>query len=101
MKIKINLLLKINLVIIFVAIFLVTAFTTVFLYNNFYQTITQATTISKLKTEFAIEAVGIEIFNKVKQNLQLKTSRPSPNFDAFKNPFAGIDLSTASPNTKP
>ncbi|MDO8592167.1 MAG: hypothetical protein Q7R92_00160 [bacterium] len=46
----------------------------VFLYNNFYQVITQAKEILTLKGKVALETVNLEKFNLIMEKLAEKTS---------------------------
>lgn len=89
LKIKVNLQ-KINIYfyIISALITLITLFfVSVFLYNNFYQTITQSESIISLQEKVAQETIDMVNFNKIIENIAKKTEvRELKN---TKNPFMG------------
>jgi len=60
-------------------------FVTLFLYKNFYQTITQSKEILILREKVAIETVDIKKFNAIIQKIKQKTTLR--NIDKINNPF--------------
>lgn len=65
----------INAAIIFI-ILIISTFTSLFLYENFYQTITQTKKIIIIKKEAGIKTVNIKKFNIIIDKLEKKT-RPN------------------------
>lgn len=70
---------------IILAIFGLTVF---FLYNNFYETITQAKTVYVLKNQVALEVADVHLYDQIKINLTDKKSLGSFELRDLNNPFA-------------
>lgn len=60
---------------------------TLFLYQDFYQTITQAEMVTILRSQVASEAINIKIFEEVLKKIDAKTSQADIGTRLTKNPF--------------
>ncbi|MEA2088902.1 MAG: hypothetical protein U9O55_03630 [Patescibacteria group bacterium] len=62
-------------------------FLALFLYKNFYLTLSNIETIYHFQNKLAIENIDMELFNKVELKINEKTNRPFPNFNSIQNIF--------------
>lgn len=74
---KINLIVKYTYYAIITVIILGLGISIFFLYDNFYQTLTQARVVYILKSQVAFETVDMSLWNKVIQNFQ---NKKTPHF---------------------
>jgi len=62
-------------------------FTVYFLYNDFYKAITQAEVIYILRSEVSFEVVNAPLWQKIKNNLDIKQTPTIANTTDIQNPF--------------
>lgn len=90
----------IHLIITFLMI-IILGVTGIFLYKNFYQTLTQAQEIIILKGEVAPEMLDFEKFNQVLNKIEEKTKPEEINWSEVKNPFTSSQEIPKTPETTP
>jgi len=73
------------------------AFTGMFLYNDFYQTITHSEHVIILRAEVAPALVDIKLFDEVMQNLDNKIAKPEVDTTNIYNAF--VPTSALNPTT--
>lgn len=64
----------------------------VFLYQNFYQTITQARIVSVLRSQLALGQINIPLYQEVLANLQKKKQFDASSISSLKDPFQPLPL---------
>jgi len=84
---NINIMLKLIYPLMFVAIIVGICFMSMFLYNDFYKTITHAEEVSILRSEVAPEIFQIKIFDSVVENLNLKMNQEKIDRSTINNAF--------------
>jgi len=86
-KLKIRWSVKYAYIIIAALVVGIIGFLSVFLYKNFYQTITYAKEIIVLKEKVAPETVNLEKFNEVLDKIEKKVTPETIDWQGIKNPF--------------
>lgn len=59
----------------------------VFLYNNFYKTISYSQDILIMQTKTLLEPISENLYANIKQKLQDKETKPAADWSTMKNPF--------------
>ncbi|MCX6779035.1 MAG: hypothetical protein NTU97_02280 [Candidatus Magasanikbacteria bacterium] len=59
-----------------------------FLYNKFYLTLTQAEEIIILKSQLAVDALNLDLFQKVQKFEESRQTTSTLDLNNLKNPFA-------------
>lgn len=87
---------------VFIIILAVFAVLAVFLYNNFYQTITQSQQIIILKQEVSPDVIDTKKVEKTLGLLEQKTAATSTiNWEEIKNPFVAFSPPAPAPPSNP
>lgn len=67
-----------------------------FLYQNFYQTITQARVVSVLRNQLALSQINVPLYQQVLTNLQNKKHFDASTISALKDPFQPLPPAPAA-----
>ena len=78
---------RIQIAILSISIFFVFLISGIFLYRNFYKTLTGAKEIIILRSQIALEEIDTILFDKVIKAIENKKTATEVNWTAFKNPF--------------
>ena len=90
-KINSKLIIKIFPFLTIAAITAILALTFIFLYKNFYQTITHAQKIKVLKNEISIVKIDMDLYKKIISELDKKREINLKDLPELKNPFQPIE----------
>lgn len=89
MKLKLNFtqIAGIQIAILSISISLVFLISGIFLYKNFYKTLTGAQEIIILRSQIALEEIDTALFDRVIHAIEDKKIAPEVDWATFKNPF--------------
>ena len=73
-------------------IILVLGFNIVFLYNDFYKTITQTEIVYILNSQVSFEVVNIKLWNDIEKNIKYKKTSVLETDEQLRNLFSGFDI---------
>lgn len=59
-----------------------------FLYNKFYLTLTQAEEIIILKSQLAVDALNLDLFQKIQKFEEIRSATSTLDLNNLQNPFA-------------
>jgi cell division protein FtsL len=83
--------------IVIILIIIVLTFLLRFLYNNVYQTIIQAELITDLRKEISDEVLQKNKFDRIIENIRIKTQERDIGINKTKDPFQPLTKSESTP----
>ena len=90
-KINSKLIIKIFPLLTIISIIIILILTFIFLYKNFYQTITHAQKIKVLKSEISIVKIDMNLYKNIISNLEKKKKMNLENLPELKDPFQSVE----------
>ena len=89
MKPKLNLtqIIQLQAIIIAIIIFIIVIFSIIFLYQNFYKTLTDTKEIIVIREQITLEPINTDLFNTVIKHTEDKKIAPDIDWATYKNPF--------------
>ncbi|MFH1866768.1 MAG: hypothetical protein ABIJ81_01655 [Patescibacteria group bacterium] len=98
-KIPPTLLYKLVPIVIILAILVALGWSVIFLYLNFYQTLTQAEEVSILRSQVSLRTINLKLYDQVFSALAHKKEFDAEKLKNLNNPFARKSTRASTPLT--